>query len=190
MTNFSLPKSAEIGGKNLAFRYDFRAILEIVTMLQDPELSGADKTEALLLMFYLNPNEITDTQAAVEAALDFIEHGRHSGKKAPRLTDWVQDWDFIIAPVNRVLGYESRAVDYDPDENTGGVHWWTFLAAYMEIGGDCLYSQIVSIRYKQARKAKLEKHEKAWLRRNADIVRLKTHYTSAEDELINEWTKG
>lgn len=188
--NYSLKKSVEINGAHLAIRYDFRVILEIITMLQDQKLSGADKTEALLLMFYVCPDEITDAAAAVEAALDFIEHGKRSNKKSPRLTDWEQDFEYIIAPVNRVLGYETRAVDYDPETNTGGVHWWTFLAAYMEIGGDCLYSQIVSIRDKQARKAKLEKHEKQWLRRNADIVRLKTNYTTAEDDLVKEWTGG
>lgn len=184
--NFTLPKSVSIDGKDYAVRYDFRVILEIITMLQDGDLSGSDKTEALLMMFYLDPPE--DVEKAVEACFSFIDNSGRPKKKAPRLTDWEQDFDYIIAPVNRVLGYESRAVEYDPVQNTGGLHWWTFLAAYMEIGGDCLYSQIVSIRDKQARKKKLEKHERDWLRRNGDLVRLKNRYTSQEDELIKEWT--
>ena len=80
------------------------------------------------------------------------------------------------------------SVEYDPFENTGGLHWWTFLSAYMEIGGDCLFSQIVSIRDKQARKKKLEKHERDWLRRNGDLVRLKSQYTKEDEDLIKEWT--
>ena len=32
------------------------------------------------------------------------------------------DFPRIIAPVNRVLGYETRAVDYDIETNTGGIH--------------------------------------------------------------------
>lgn len=187
--NFILPKSVEIDGEQHAIRYDFRVILEIITMLEDAELDGAEKTEALMEMFYLNPDSIMDVNGAVTACFDFIDAGsKRQKKKSPRLTDWEQDFEYIIAPVNRVLGFESRAVEYDPIQNTGGLHWWTFLSAYMEIGGDCLFAQIVSIRDKQAHKKKLEKHEREWLRRNGDLVRLKNRYTAADEELIKEWT--
>ena len=188
--NFTLPTTVSFGDETHEIRYDFRVILEIITMLSDKELDGADKTEALLDMFYLNPDEITDVQGAVNACFEFIENTKRKKTKSPRLMDWEQDFEYIIAPVNRVLGFESRAVEYDAEKNTGGVHWWTFLAAYMEIGGDCLYSQIVSIRGQQARRKKLEKYERDWLRRNGDLVRLRIDYTSAENDLINEWTKG
>lgn len=185
--NFSLPKSVTIDGEEYAIRYDFRVILEIIVMLQDEELDGADKAEALLTMFYVDRFP-ADVNKAVDACFDFIDNSDRPKRKQPRLTDWEQDFEYIIAPVNRVLGYETRAVDYDPQTNTGGVHWWTFLSAYMEIGGDCLYSQIVSIRDKQARKKKLEKSERDWLRRNGDLVRLKSRYTQTEEDLIKEWT--
>ena len=188
---FSLDKSVNIGDEEHAVRYDFRVILEIITMLNDAELSGEEKTEALLDMFYLEPERISrgEINEAVAACFTFIDGGKEQRpqKNRARLTDWEQDFEFIIAPVNRVLGYESRAVDYDPESNTGGVHWWTFLAAYMEIGGDCLYSQIVTIRDKQAHNKKLEKHEKEWLKRNRDIVTLKKPTTEAEDEFLKQW---
>ena len=60
----------------------------------------------------------------------------------------------------------------------------------MEIGNDCLYAQIISIRDKRQRKKKLEKYEKEWLKRNADIVNLKTYYTEEENKLFSEWGKG
>lgn len=186
--DFSLPKTVLIDDREYAIRYDFRVILEIMSMLQDDELSGEDKTEALLEMFYMFPDEISNTQRAVEACFEFIDNSKRQKRKSPRLMDWEQDFEYIIAPVNRVLGFETRAVDYDPVTNTGGVHWWTFLAAFMEIGGDCLYSQIVSLRDKQARRKKLEKYEKEFLKRNADIVRLKQKYTAADEELLKEWT--
>ena len=188
--NFTLPKTVQVSGKTFEIRYDFRVILEIITMLEDPDLTGEDKTAALLDMFFLEPDEIEDVQEAVNACFRFIEISERPKKKNPRLTDWEQDFEYIIAPINRVLGYESREVEYDPVTNKGGVHWWTFIGAYMEIGSDCLYSQIVSIRDKQARNKKLEKYEREWLRRNSDIVNLKRKYTDAEDELIKEWTKG
>ncbi len=191
---FELPKTVEIGEEEHAVRYDFRVILEIISMLSDNDLTGEDKTDALIEMFYLEPERISDADRsrAVEACFSFIDcdKERKPQKPKPRLTDWDQDFEYIIAPVNRVLGYEARAVDYDPVTNKGGVHWWTFLAAYMEIGNDCLYSQIVSIRDKQARNKKLEKHEKEWLRNNKDIVNLKSRSTAAEDELLKQWGGG
>ena len=186
--NLTLPKALEVDGKLQPIRYDFRVILEIIEMLNDADLSDADKAEALLQMFYLNPEEITDLQDAVQKCFRFIDYSQKSKKPGPRLIDWEQDFDYIIAPVNRVLGCETRAIEYDPDTNTGGLHWWTFMSAYMEIGGECLFSQIVSIRDKQARGKKLEKHEREWLRRNADIVRIQTKYSSSEKDILKEWT--
>ena len=191
MMTFSLPKTVEIDGKTHEIRYDFRVILEIIVMLNDPDLTDEDKAEGIITMFYTDPEEISNYKAAVDACFRFIDcNSDRPQKKQPRLTDWEQDFEYIIAPVNRVLGYESRAVDYDLETNTGGVHWWTFLGAYMEIGGDCLFSQIVSIRDKQARGKKLEKHEREWLRRNADLVAIKKRYSTDETALIDAWTKG
>ena len=185
---FGLPKTALIDGKEYPIRYDYRVILEIITMLGDPDLSDNDKAEALIEMFYLNPEEITDYKEAVNQCFCFIDHSDKQVKKRPRLMDWEQDFEYIIAPVNRVLGFEARAVEYDPVTNTGGLHWWTFLSAYMEMGNDCLFSQIITIRDKQARKQKLEKYEKEWLKRNYDIVNLKQRYSDNEEELIKAWT--
>ena len=191
MKNFTLPKTVTVKDQEYRIRYDFRVILEIIVMLNDADLSDAEKMEAVIDMFYFD--DVPFCREAVEACFSFIDGGsdRASSKaKHPRVMDWEQDFEYIIAPVNRVLGYEARAVDYDTDTNTGGLHWWTFMSAYMEIGGDCLFSQIVSIRDKQARGEKLEKHERKWLRRNNDIVRLRQRFSDAENEIIDAWTKG
>jgi hypothetical protein len=79
-----------------------------------------------------------------------------------------------------VLGYECRSVEY--------LHWWTFMGAYMEIGGDCAFSQIVSLRSKLAKGKKLEKYEREWLRQNWDLVTLPTKYTAEDEEMLKKWT--
>lgn len=188
--NYSLPKTVNIDGTEYAIRYDFRVILDILEMLNDPELDNADKAEALIIMFYVDPEKIRSPQKAVEACFSFIDQGKPQGRKSPKLIDWEQDFDYIISPVNRVLGYECRALEYNQEENTGGLHWWTFLSAYMEIGSECLLSQIISIRDKRARGKTLEKHEREWYNRNRDLVELKHTYTAAEDELVNQWLGG
>ena len=186
---YDLPTSVSFGEETHEIRTDFRVILDIITMLSDSELTNDDKAEALLEMFYVAPEEIFDRRAAVKAAFSFMDNsGREKQKKSPKLTDWEQDFNYIISPINRVLGYDPRGVRYDMETNTGGVHWWTFLAAFMEIGPDCLYSQIVNIREKQARGKQLDKAERDWARRNADIIKIKTTYSSAEEALLKEWT--
>lgn len=188
--NYSLPKTVIIGEQELGIRYDFRVILEIITMLQDADLEQGDKAQALLQMFYMEPEKITDANTAIKECFRFIDMGDKPEKKAPKTMDWEKDFEYIIAPINRVLGYEARAVEYNPETNQGGLHWWTFMSAYMEIGGDCLFSQIVSIRDKQARGKKLEKYEREWMNRNKDLIILKNKYSEAEDELLTEWIGG
>ena len=189
--NYILPKTVNILGEETPIRYDFRVILEIMSMLQDPELEPEEKSAALLDMFYIAPIARRGRREAVEKCFAFMDANMgRPAKKRPKLTDFEQDFEFIIAPVNRVLGYESRAIEYDIEHNTGGVHWWTFLSAYMEIGGDCLYSQIVSIRDKKQRRKKLEKWEKDWLRRNSDLVNLRARYSDEEKQILQNWGEG
>ena len=188
--NYFLPKTVVINGKETAIRYDFRVILTIIEALGDVELENAEKARALLELFYVNPSEITDPVAAIEECYKFIDMGEPSGKKGPKVMDWDQDFQYIIAPINRVLGKEIREVPYDFEENTGGVHWWTFMGAYMEIGSDCIFSQIVSLRDKRARGKKLEKHEREWMRRNASIVELRQKFTESEEALFDKWMGG
>lgn len=185
---YGLQKTVKNGGKDLDIRYDFRVILDILEVINDPEFTNAEKAEAIINIFYVNPEEITDVKEAIEECFTFIDSGQKPRQgKSPKLVDWQQDFAYIIAPINRVLGIECRDIPYDPDTNTGGLHWWTFTGAYMEIGSECLFSQIVNIRDKKARGKPLEKYEREWYRRNADLINLKTHYTENEEAFFREW---
>ena len=69
---FSLPTTVEIAGQSYPVRTDYRVILEIFVMLDDPDLTDADKTEALLRMFYVrreaspDGNQPDDIEEALE----------------------------------------------------------------------------------------------------------------------------
>lgn len=181
----TLPKTIRIRDEDLSIRWDYRDALDIIDMLGDPDLSRIDKGEALLTMFYEDPEQIRPEEIgeAIKGCFSFLDGGSHAdGKPAPRLVDWEQDFNYIVAPVNRVLGRDIR-------EETP-LHWWTFLSAYMEIGPDCVFSQVVSIRDKLARGKKLEKYERDWYNRNKRIVTLGHRYSDAENDLINDWIKG
>lgn len=188
---YGLPKSVTIGEEEFSIRYDFRVILDIFEAMNDASLSNEDRALAVLQMFYIDFERLTDYEAAMQEFFKFINGGRieEASQKAMQLVSWDQDFSYIIAPINRVLGYEARAVDYDIEQNTGGVHWWTFLAAYLEIG-DCFFAQIVGIRSKKAKGKKLDKSEQEFYKMNRDAVDIKRKYTEAEDDIIKAWTGG
>ena len=177
--NFSLPTSVAAGDKSYSVRSDFRVILEIFVMLDDPDLSDADKTEALLLMFY---SERPDAEAALRAFTDFVDprHGSQGKKSSGRLIDWQQDFDLMVAPINHILGFECRAADY--------LHWRTFLAAYLEIPPESVFARVLRIREKLRTGKKLEKYERTWYNKNRDLVHLKPKFSKAEEAILSEWT--
>ena len=66
------------------------------------------------------------------------------------------------------------------------LHWWTWIAAYQEIG-DCTFAQVVRIRDKKARGKTLEKDEREWYRRNSNIVNMKHKLSQEEETTISKW---
>lgn len=181
---WGLPTSVEINGADYEVRTDFREILDICAACSDPELSGEEKTAVVLSIFFKDVDSLPPEywREGVEMCFWFINGGvSNESSKSPRLMDWEQDFPYICGPVNRVLGEEVRAVEY--------MHWWTFLAAYMEIG-DCTFAQVVRIRDHLARGKPLDKQDRIWYRQNRHLVDFQKKYTSAEQDLLKEWGGG
>ena len=177
---FSLPTTVTVSGIEYPVRTDYRVILEILVMLDDPDLSDGDKTEALLRMFYVNQSP--DPMAAVEAFRRFVDprcEDKNLTSRNARLISWQQDFDLMVAPINHILGCEVRALDH--------LHWHTFLSAYLEIPPDSVFARVLRIREKLRQGKKLEKYEKQWYRKNADLVHLKPKFSQAEEAILSEW---
>lgn len=176
-----LPTEVEVCGREYEIRSDFRAALDICAALTDNELSEEDKALEALDILYVAFDDMPmeHYKDALEKCMWFINCGKEepNKKNAPKLIDWQQDFQYIIAPVNRVCGKEVRAVEY--------MHWWTFVAAYMEIG-DCTLQQIVKIRNAKAKRKKLDKSDQEWYRENREIVDFKAKYTTEEQELFKQ----
>ena len=193
---FSLPTSVAAGDKSYSVRTDFRVILEIFVMLDDPDLSDADKTEALLRMFYAE--RPPDAEAALRAFTDFVDprraasplgrHGSQGKKSSGRrraasplgLIDWQQDFDLMVAPINHILGFECRASEF--------LHWRTFLSAYLEIPPESVFARVLRIREKLRTGKKLEKNERSWYRKNMELVSLKPKFSTEEQKVLDAWT--
>lgn len=176
-----LPASVEVGGVEYAIRSDYRAVLDICAALSDLELDGQEKSIVALMIFYPDYEDIPPEhwQEAVDQCFRFIGGGEESTPgRTIRLVDWEQDFQYIVAPINRVLGQEVRAVEY--------MHWWTFLAAFREIG-DCTFAQIVRVRDRLARGRTLDQADREWYRNNRHLVDFKRKYNKAEDEEAKKW---
>ena len=178
---FDLPSTITISGIEYPVRTDFRVILEIFVMLDDPDLTDADKTEALLCMFFIE--RPPDTEAALQAFTDFVDPRqgqKKERKKQSPFISWSQDFDLMVAPINHILGFECRSANY--------LHWRTFLAAYLEIPPESVFARVLRIREKLRTGKKLEKYERTWYSKNRDLVHLRPKLSKAEEELIEAWT--
>ena len=180
MNSWKLPTSLRIGGVDYPIRTDFRDILTILRAFNDPDLPDWAKTQVMLQILYPDHEKIpgSDIKEACEQAVLFIDAGREPEKedrKKPILMDWDQDADIIIPAINRVAGTgDVRAMPY--------LHWWTFLGYYMEIG-ESLFSNIVQIRQKKAKRKKLEKWEQEFYRENKKLIDIKAKLSEEEEEI-------
>ena len=176
----SLVTSINIKGTEFKINSDYRDIINIFLMFVDPDLLDEEKAYIAIKMFYCDCDKMPESyyEEAEKNLLDFMNMGNDydSNSNSKPLYDWEQDHSIIIAPINKVLGYDVRGVEY--------LHWWTFLSAFMEIG-ECTLSTYIGIRDKLNHGKKLEKYEEKILRDNKSSVILKKRVDKATQELLD-----
>lgn len=174
-----LPKTLEVNGIPRAIRSDFRVALLIFQAYADVEMSDEEKTVTMLECLYEEFEQFTvnEYREAVEQGVWFLDGGKsyEEEKDTIKVLDWEQDEQIIFPAVNKIAGYEVRAVDY--------LHWWTFLGLFNEIG-EGLLSTVLHIRMKKSKGKPLEKHEKEFYRDNKTLIDLKIKYTEEEQAEI------
>ena len=183
MNLWQLPTSARLGDKEYPHRTDFREILRIFSMLTDDSRPELYRWYLALAYFFREPIPRTAEAEAVGYLAGFLTCG-DPGKPGPKLLDWQQDAQEIIADVNAVAGCEIRAMEY--------LHWWSFLSFFYAIG-DGRLSTLVGIRDKLLRGKKLEPWEQAYYLRNKEKVRLRPRETpadAAEKERLSRLLSG
>ena len=181
---WDLPITVEINGKTHPIRNkcDYRVVLDAICALNDNELTDEEKIKCALFIFYEDVYSIQDINAAIKEMFIIINGGEETEEnqeQKPRLMDWEHDFRILVAPINRVLGYEIRSVPY--------LHFYTFLSAYCEIG-ESTFSTVVSIRSKRSRGQKLEKWELDFLREHRKMIDLPKKPTQEERDFLNsDW---
>jgi hypothetical protein len=176
-----LPESLTVCGRDIPINADFRNVLTIFEAFADPELTEHEKAYVCIHRLYREPIKANIAEEAIKQAFWFVDGGDMPKSKPEqvRTIDWKHDEQMILPAVSKTMGVvDIRSLPY--------LHWWTFLAAYQEIG-DCLFAQVVSIRKKRATGKKLDKQDQAFYRENADLVDLRIEETDAEKEILDAW---
>lgn len=179
---WEFPTSLNIGDVDYEIRTDYRAVLDLLTALADPELTDDDpqmtaymQSRVILEIMFPDCDNIPTEhiQEALEKVSEFIDMGISDDRKKPKTMDWEQDAPILIPAINKVLNCEIRAQKY--------MHWWTFLGAYMEIG-ESLFSNVIHIRHKKAKGKKLEKWEQDFYKENHSLIDFKQKDQRSDEE--------
>lgn len=163
-----LPKALEVNGKLLPINADFRAVLQLFPMYDDPELSDDEKAYVTCKNLYACDIDIEDFAEATQKAYWFIDGGEmpKSEPTKARILDWKKDEHIMMPAISKTVSVpDIRSLPF--------LHWWTFLGAFGEVG-EGLFSYVLNLRRKQAEGEKLEEMEKEFIRKNADLIELRT----------------
>ena len=173
---FGLPTTLSVNGRDEPIRWEYTAVLDIISTMNDPELEDIEKVYATLWIMYENFETFRkeDYKPAFEAMCEFMNNGaEEKDSGGVRTVDFEQDYNLLIPAINRVAGKEIRSVE--------GIHWWTFLGWFMEMG-ECTYSTVLSIRNKRKKGKKLEQWEQEFYSANKNLVDIRRKLTEEEKE--------
>lgn len=179
-----LPETLTVSGTDYPIRTDYRNVLQVFEAFQDPELTQEEKwIVAIYLLFedFFCDDDVLQAmqdgfhlEEATKQISWFISAGQPEKEVLELPTyNWKQDEQMIFSAVNKVAGKETRELEY--------LHWWTFLGYFMEIR-ESSFADIVGIRNKLNKRKKLEKHEKEFLAKNKELVKLEKPKSKEEQE--------
>ena len=159
-----LPTAFEIDGKNFDIDTDFRTCINIIMAFEDPELTNIEKQLVMLENLYQDQPE--NTAEAIRMAVKFLNGGSEEKESesvySPRVYSFTKDAQYIFSAFLQTHGIDLQTVD---------MHWWKFLALFMDLGSDTTFSNIVSLR-KKIKTGKATKEEKEAAREIEHILDL------------------
>ncbi len=155
-----LPASVDISGQIYKINPDFRTCLNVIMAFEDNDLTPQEKQAILLSSLY--PVLPHDMMEAIKQANLFLNGGKVSENEDEpmRLYSFSKDANFIFAAFRQTHGI---------DLQTDDMHWWKFLALFMDLGQDTTFCQLVSLR-KRVKTGKATKEERAIAREMGEVL--------------------
>jgi hypothetical protein len=177
----ALPVAVEINHTEYPINTDFKTCLNIIMAFEDNELTPQEKQIVFLNSIY--PTMPDDAEQAIEKAMLFLNGGATDETETDgmRLYSFAKDANFIFAAFRQTHGI---------DLQTAQLHWWEFLALFMDLGSETTWSQLVSLR-KRLKTGKATKEEKQLAREMPELLDVPDIDTRTleEKELENEFLR-
>lgn len=136
-----LPTTLTVDGEDVPIYSDFRSCLRALVAFEDNELTPQEKQIILLGNIY--PEIPENVQDALKQAYWFLGGGNNtvSTEPQPRLVSYSKDANMIFAAFRQT---------HNIDLSSANLHWWAFLALFMDLGQDTLFCQVTSLRSRVA----------------------------------------
>lgn len=137
-----LPETIEIDGVSYRIDANFRTCLRIIMAFEDSELTQLEKS----LVFYDNLfiDKPEDVKSALEYGVEFLNCGKDEddpgGNVGFRVFSWAKDANLIYAAFQQTHGIDLTSVEF--------MHWWRFVALFMDMGSDTAFCNLVGLRQK------------------------------------------
>lgn len=156
------PESVTINNTEYLINSDFRACLRTILAFEDNALTPQEKQIILLTNLY--PKIPPNTQYALLEAVRFLNgSGKESeDNDAPRVYSFSKDAQFIFAAFRQTHGI---------DLSTAHLHWWAFLALFMDLGQDTTFCQLTALR-KRVKTGKATKEERQVAREMGELFEI------------------
>lgn len=135
-----LPDQVMIDGKLYDLDTDFRTAIRIIQDFEDDDLTTYEKN--YLMIRRLFPVVPDNMEESLRQALKFLDGGEPISEEVEstppmRLYSFSKDANLIYAAFRQTHGI---------DLQTAKLHWWQFLALFMDLGADTTFSNLVSLR--------------------------------------------
>lgn len=176
----ALPEAIEIDGQEYPINSDFRTCLRIIMAFEDEELTGYEKQLVMLQLLYKNIPE--NIQVATTQGVKFLDGGEVKVEEEglepqPRLYSFSKDSGFIFSAFMQTHG-----IDLTSTEN---LHWWKFLALFLDLGQDTTFCNLTSLR-KKIKTGTATKEERQAARDMGEIFDIPEPDTRTLDEKMRE----
>lgn len=157
----ALPTAVMLGGQETPINADFRSCLKTVLAFEDGDLTQIEKQAILLRNLYPVP-PIGNIAEARRVAIKFLNGGQEEDDNSDdvsRVYSWEKDANLIFAAFQQTHGI---------DLETANLHWWKFIALFMDLGSDTVFCQLVNLRRK-IKSGKASREEKEAARSLGDV---------------------
>jgi Bacteriophage Gp15 protein len=136
----AMPKEVIIDMRNYPVHYDFRSCLRTIMAFEDNDLTPQEKQS--IMLFNLYPRIPDNAEAACIQAAWFLNGGKEVDEDqdittSTRVYSFSKDAGYIFAAFRQTHGIDLQKED---------LHWWEFLALFMDLGSETMFCQLVSLR--------------------------------------------